>query len=383
MNMNVIPSTGMSVSEVGLGCEHLQGMDGESIKQVVDAALACGINIFDVFMSEPQVRTNIGKALAGRRDQVILQGHIGAAWIDGQYARIRDAAQCQTFFEDFLERYQTDWLDIGFLHFIDDDTDFDAVFGGEMINYVVDLKKRGKIKAIGISSHNPAVALRAVKTGLIDVLMFSLNPAFDILPPNDDINVLFQADTFKQNTWQNLDPVRDELYRTCAASGVAITVMKGLGAGMLLNEKSSPLGVALTPVQCIHYALTRPAVASVLVGCRTPEEVYAAAAYEQASEEEKDYSIALSRSSRYTASGRCMYCNHCLPCPSMIDIAQVNKMLDLALISDSLPDTVMTHYKALEQRASTCIECASCEARCPFGVPVIDRMHQAVSVFGD
>ena len=125
MKMNVIPSTGMKVSAVGLGCEHLQGMDEESIKKVVDAALACGINIFDVFMSEPQVRSNIGKALAGRRDQVFLQGHIGAAWIDGQYARIRDAARCQIFFEDFLERYQTDWLDIGFLHFIDDDKDFE------------------------------------------------------------------------------------------------------------------------------------------------------------------------------------------------------------------------------------------------------------------
>ncbi|MFQ9800612.1 MAG: hypothetical protein ACLR23_18705 [Clostridia bacterium] len=68
------------VSEIGLGCEHLQGQSPDTIDAVVNAALATRINLFDIFMSEPNVRTNIGRALAGRRDSVILQGHIG---VDG------------------------------------------------------------------------------------------------------------------------------------------------------------------------------------------------------------------------------------------------------------------------------------------------------------
>lgn len=75
----------MTVSEISLGCEHLQGKSYDTVKSVIDAALEEGINYLDVFMSEPNVRTNIGRALEGRRDSVMIQGHIGACWVDGQY----------------------------------------------------------------------------------------------------------------------------------------------------------------------------------------------------------------------------------------------------------------------------------------------------------
>lgn len=71
----------------------------------------------------------------------------------------------------------------------------------------------------------------------------------------------------------SIDPARHNLYRVCEANGVGITVMKSLAAGVLLDEKRSPFGVALNVPQCLHYALTRPAVASVVLGMQTPEEV--------------------------------------------------------------------------------------------------------------
>ena len=61
------------------------------------------------------------------------------------------------------------------------------------------------------------------------------------------------------------------LYGACEENGVSITVMKTLGAGQLLNEKSSPFGKALTVPQCIHYALSQPGVSSALIGCSTVE----------------------------------------------------------------------------------------------------------------
>lgn len=63
--------------------------------------------------------------------------------------------------------------------------------------------------------------------------------------------------------------------------------MKGFAGGRLFDEKRSPFGVTLTPVQCIHYALTRPAVCSIMCGYDTKEQIDAATAYENASEEEK------------------------------------------------------------------------------------------------
>ncbi len=388
MNYRQLGRSSIKVSEVGLGCEHLQGMDAAPVQAVIGQALASGINFMDVFMSEPVVRTNIGAALKGRRDQVVLQGHIGSVWLDGQYTRSRNLAQCREAFDDLLTRLQTDYIDIGMIHFVDTEDDYQSAFESDILPYALELKKTGKIKLLGCSSHNPVTAMKIVKTGLIDVLMFSINPAYDILPENTAIDDFFTAESFQDEKLKGINPAREMLYRTCETVGTSITVMKGLAAGALLKSESSPFGAALTPIQCIHYALTRPAVASMLVGCRTPQEVLRAVAYEDASEIERDYSPVLSRTPKYSLNGRCMYCNHCLPCPGKIDIAQVNKYLDLVLAVQSennaapVPGTVREHYAALTATAADCIACGSCESRCPFGVPVIERMRQAQAIFG-
>ena len=137
----------------------------------------------------------------------------------------------------------------------------------------LELKAEGKIKHIGVSSHNPLAALEAVKSGKVEVLMFSVNPCYDLLPGTDDVEKLWAEESYKKPLL-NLDPKRAELYETCQRLGVGITVMKAFGGGDLLSEYS-PAGKALTAVQCLHYALTRPAVAAVMSGARTMEELKA------------------------------------------------------------------------------------------------------------
>ena len=176
--------------------------------------------------------------------------------------------------------------------------------------------------------------------------------------------------------------MRQQLYETCAQLGVGITVMKTLSAGQLLNAEASPFGVPMTVAQCEHYALTRPGVASVLIGCVSGEQVRQALEYETLSLAEKDYSAVLATSQRYTASGSCMYCNHCLPCPQQIDIAAVHKYYNLAKSLAETPATIREHYLALDAYASDCIECGACEERCPFGVKVTQNMVKAAKLFG-
>ena len=53
------------------------------------------------------------------------RGHIGAAWLDGQYARTRDPGHFRHFFEDLMERLQTDYIDIGMVHFVDTPEEWD------------------------------------------------------------------------------------------------------------------------------------------------------------------------------------------------------------------------------------------------------------------
>lgn len=155
----------------------------------------------------------------------------------------------------------------------------------------------------------------------------------------------------------NLDPKRAELYETCQRLGVGITVMKAFGGGDLLSEYS-PAGKALTAVQCLHYALTRPAVAAVMSGARTMEELKASLDYEKASEAEKDYAEVFASFPKISWKGHCMYCGHCAPCPKGIDVANVTKFLNLAKAQGEVPETVREHYAALKATQATVLPAA-------------------------
>lgn len=379
MKYRELGKTGLKVSEIGLGGEWLERHNTAEVKEIIDHCAQAGINILDCWMSEPNVRSNIGAALEGQRQRWIIQGHIGSTWQNGQYVRTREPGKVREAFQDLLDRLRTDYIDLGMIHFVDEAAEFHRIMEGEFIEYVKELKQKGVIRHIGMSTHNPDVAKLAAQSGMVEMILFSVNPAFDMLPATEDLNDYFKEEYAE--TLGGIAPERAELYRLCEQNGVGITVMKGYAGGRLFSADTSPFGVALTPVQCLHYALTRPAVASVMAGFDTPEHVDAAVAYETASEEEKDYASVLAGAPRHAYTGQCTYCGHCAPCPSGIDIAMVNKLYDLAKMQDTVPPTVRAHYEGLSAHASDCIRCGGCESRCPFGVPIVERMQAAANLF--
>ncbi|MFQ7310650.1 MAG: aldo/keto reductase [Sellimonas sp.] len=379
MRYRELGKTGLKVSEIGLGAEWLERHNEEEVKSVIECCESYGINIIDCWMAEPNVRSNIGKALEGKRGKWIIQGHFGSTWQGGQYVRTRDMDKVKTAFEDLLTRLQTDYIDLGMIHFVDEESEFYRIMEGEFLEYVKEQKEKGVILHIGMSTHNPKVAKLAALSGEIEMILFSINPAFDLLPASEELSDYF-AETYEEHL-NGINPERAELYQICEQQGVGITVMKGYAGGRLFSPQTSPFGVALTPVQCIHYALTRPGVSSVLVGYDTPEHVKEAVAYETATEEEKDYASVLANAPRHAYTGQCTYCGHCAPCPAQIDIAMVNKLYDLAVMQKEVPGTVRAHYKGLSANAKDCIACRGCESRCPFGVPVVERMARAKELF--
>ena len=380
MRYRELGNTGLKVSEIGLGAEWLERHNREEVAQVIGHCREKGINILDCWMAEPNVRSNIGAALQGEREHWIIQGHLGSTWQNGQYVRTRELPKVKEAFADLLQRLQTSYIDLGMLHFVDEEAEFHRIMEGEFYAYALQLKEQGIIRHIGMSTHNPAVARLAALSGKIEMLLFSINPAFDMLPASERMEDYFQ-ESYEPDLG-GITPERAELYRLCEARGVGITVMKGYAGGRLFSAKASPFGVALTPVQCLHYALTKPAVASVLVGYDTVEQVDAAVAYEEATQKEKDYATVLAQAPLHAYYGQCTYCGHCAPCPAGIDIAMVNKLLDLALMQEEAPGTVKAHYQALSANGRNCIGCQSCEARCPFGVSIAKRMKQADDLLG-
>lgn len=381
MQYRTLGRTGIQVGEIGMGCEGFIDKTPEQIREIVDLMESAGVNCIDLYTPNPQVRSDLGAALEGRREKFVLQGHLCSVWKNGQYLRTRDLAETKAGMAEQLRLLKTDYLDIGMIHYVDAMSDWETVVKTGILDYALELKAAGTIKSVGMSSHNPEVALAAVNTGKIDVLMFSVNPCYDLQPANEDVEELW-ADKNYEKPLVNMDPQRQELYETCQRLGVGITVMKAFGGGDLLKADMSPAGVSLTAFQCLHYALTRPAVASIMCGARSMEDLRTSIAYEDASEEEKDYAAAFAAMPKISWVGHCMYCGHCAPCPKGIDVANVTKFLNLCKAQGEIPETVREHYAALPHKAGECVACGACEKRCPFGVNAVENMKQAAELFG-
>ena len=379
MNMRRLGKTGLMVSEVGFGGEWLERHDEADSVELVRYAHEKGINIIDCWMADPKSRSIIGKGIAGCRDEWIVQGHLGSTWQNGQYVRTRDMAFVKPAFEDQLQRLGTDYVDLGMIHFVDSREDWDTVMGTAFIDYVRRQHEDGVIRHIGLSTHNPRIGKLAAESGFIEMILFSINPAFDMRPATENLMEMFGG---YDGDFSGIDPERAALYRLCEQLDVGITVMKGFFGGALFDAKRSPFGVAFTPAQCIHYALTRPAVASILCGFDTPDQVDEAVAYETATPDERDYASVIASAPMHGYRGQCTYCGHCQPCPMQIDIAMVNKLYDLAVMQPEVPESLKQHYLSLAHHAGECIGCRGCESRCPFGVRVADRMTRTAELFG-
>lgn len=380
MQYRELGNTGLKVSEIGLGCEGFLGKDERECDRMFSLAFERGVNCMDLYSPNPELHKAVGRAAAAHGVHLVLQAHLCTVWKNGQYMATRNLAEVKTSFEKMMQNLGTERADIGMIHYVDSEETWNKVISDGILDYAKQLKREGRIGHIGMSSHNPLVALKAVESGEIEVLMFSVNPCYDLLPGDEDVNKLFEENSYSKPLF-NIDPVREKLYETCQRRGVGITVMKVFGGGDLLTD-DSPAGKALTVPQCIHYALTRPAVSTVFAGAHTEAELAASLRYEEADEAERDYAAVFATFPKISWQGHCMYCGHCAPCPKGIEVASVTKFLNLAKAQKAVPETVREHYNALRAHAGDCVACGACEKRCPFGVRIIENMKAARAVFG-
>jgi len=348
---------------LGLGMGGIQHTPAEEIEAIIRKAIAHGINFFDL-CAGGSVYEPFGKAIKGQRDKVFIQCHFGAVYDDqGEYGWCRDFDTIKQTFEWELKTMDTDYADFGFLHCVDEHDDFDLLIRIGLLDYLKELKGKGIIHHIGFSSHTPSVANRIIDTGLIDMMMFSINPAYDF-EQGDDYGIGSAAERF-------------DLFRRCEAEGIGISVMKPFFAGQLLSAEHSPFHVELSHAQCLQYAIDRPGVLTAVPGVQTMEHLDTLLAFLEAGDVEKDYSV-ISGFTAESIAGTCVYCNHCLPCPAGIDIGLMNKYYDLALAGDKI---AANHYDKLSVKADACLHCGHCEQRCPFGVKQESRITDICHYF--
>ena len=363
MEYRILPHGGEKIGVIGMGSSVVGAQKEADIIQTVRAAFDLGVNYFDMAGGHAAIFAAYGKALEGIRDKVYLQIHFGADYTSGEYGWTAELAEVKRSVAWQLEQLRTDYIDVGFLHCLDEESDLTAYQEGGVLDYVRALQKQGAIRHIGLSSHTPALVNKVLDMGIVDVVMFSINPAYDYGQGDYGIG---------ENT------ERYDLYRRCQREDVAITVMKPFCGGQLLDAAQSPFGVALTREQCIQYALDKPGVMAVLPGFGNQREMREVLSFFDAPAADRDYSC-LGALAPAGAVGRCVYCKHCHPCPAGLDVALINKYYDLAMQGDNL---AREHYLTLEKRAGDCVGCGHCDSRCPFHVAQSQRMQTIQTYFG-
>ena len=364
MEYRVNRRTGDRISILGLGTSSIASVGEAEGVDILRQAYDQGINYFDLATSESVNFTTFGKALSHVRDKVFYQIHFGAVYGPGKsYSWTTSLKAVQRSVEWQLKALGTDYIDYGFIHCLDEASDWEQYRKNGVLDYLLKQKEAGVVRHIGLSSHTPELVHQVLDTGLVDMLMFSINPAYD-----------YQHGEYANGSAAE----RSALYRRCEADGVGISVMKPFSGGQLLDEKTSPFGIALTEYQCLQYALDRPGVLTVLPGVRDRTDLARILGFLSAPEEARDYSP-ISAITPREMEGKCVYCNHCQPCPAGLDVGLINKYYDLTQAGDAL---ATDHYRNLSVKADACIACGHCSRRCPFHVDQVARMGEIARFFG-
>ncbi len=363
MEYRKLPHGGERIGVIGMGSSVVGAQPEDKIIETVRYALDHGVNYFDMAGGHASIFPAYGKALAGRRKEAMLQVHFGANYVTGEYGWTTDLDTIKRSMDWQLTNLKTDYIDFGFLHCLDEDSDLDAYEKSGALQYVLDMKAQSVVRHIGLSTHSPALAQRVLDMGILDMLMFSINPMYD----------------YGQGEYANgSSEERYSLYRRCEKEGVGISVMKPFNAGQLLDAAKSPFHQAMTTAQCIQYALDRPGVLTVLPGPGSVAELEDILGYFDTPAEERDYAV-ISALVPDASRGSCVYCKHCHPCPAGLDIGLINKYYDLSRLGDVL---AKEHYLTLGKTAADCVQCGHCNSRCPFHVDQMARMREIKAYFG-
>lgn len=173
-------SSNVYVNPIGLGTNAVGGhniypnLDEQAGKELVRTAIESGVTLLDsAFMYGPgRSEELIGEVVKemGRRQDVVLATKIGPKFIDGKMVMVNSAGFLRDEVDKALQRLQTDYIDLLYIHYPDENTPKD-----EAVGVLKELKDAGKIRAIGLSNFSPEQLKEANKDGYVDVFQGHYN----------------------------------------------------------------------------------------------------------------------------------------------------------------------------------------------------------------
>lgn len=324
--------TGLMVSRVGLGGIPLTRPEFDDAAALVRYALDRGINFIDTAFGYSDSEDRIGKGIEGRRGEVILATKTPAI-------KKPDALQ---HLDTSLRRLGTDYLDIWQLHGVSSEEGLreQVLADDSAYQAALDARAAGKVRHIGVSSHNVDVAVKLVETGLFEVIQFPFN---------------FIS-----------DEATERLVGLCKEMDVGFIGMKPFAGGMIRDA-----GLTFRWILQYDNVLPDP-------GVEKPEEVDEIVAIVESGKKIDDADWTRIGELRAKHGKRfCRQCGYCMPgCPQNVIIPG---MLYLQRLYELWPPERFFSWRlvtASVERAETCVKCGACEPKCPYGLPIREMIDE-------
>jgi predicted aldo/keto reductase-like oxidoreductase len=321
--------TDLEVTRVGFGGIPIQRLTEREAIRVVQRAVDLGVNFIDTANGYTTSEERIGKALAGRREQVILATKTGA----------RDKERATEHLELSLKRLQSGYIDIWQFHGVSSPEDYERVLGpGGAMEAAQEALQAGKVRHIGITSHSMDVALKAVPTGHFETMQFPFN-------------------------YVTSEPAQ-ELIPLCREHDVGFIAMKPFAGGMLdkanLSIKYLLQFEGVVPDPGIETAAEIEEIVEIVNG-----------PWEMTVEERQE----MERIRAEVGTRFCRRCQYCMPCPQGVNIPTVMNVYSFwrrfppeRFYGGGVASAIET--------VENCIECGECEEKCPYDLPIIEMLAE-------
>jgi uncharacterized protein len=333
MQYRGLGKTGLQISEVGFGCIPIIRLDTDQAVRVLQYAFDKGVNFFDTANVYRDSEDKIGRAFRGVRDKVVL----------ATKTMRRDAAGAAEHLETSLARMQTDYIDLYQLHQVAHDKEWEAITApGGALEVVMKAKEQGKIRHVGVTSHNLTMAIKLMKTGIFETIMFPFN--------------------FIE------DAAKDEMFSIVNNQKIGFLAMKPFAGGVIDNA-----ALAFKFLRQYPDAIAIPGFDSV----ESVDEILSI--YEGPNNLTKE-DIALMDNYRDELGRQfCRRCEYCQPCPQGV---MITPAMGYPIIAKRMSPAVAIDFSSkVMESVPQCISCGDCIERCPYDLPIPEMLKANYDLF--